>query len=117
MTEGEELDINSIELAEYIFQNISEELSGRVSLNVIILLLDMETDYIDKEYEINKNRIPYISFDLRVLDQREINKYVWEKANQQGLDLTLEDVDEIMYAELDYLNGTGLIGSTIIEFN
>lgn len=106
----DEIDYNFDEAAEFILENISEELSEKISHQDIVTLLKLEDEYIEKREEESKNRKPFLSFDLNILDQEDINYYVMTNAVKHNILLNEEEIEEIMYAELDYMEDIGQIG-------
>lgn len=115
--EDEELEYNTDNAVEFIRQNISDELDEKLSDEDIVILLDLEEEYIEKEYQKNEKSKPYVSFDLRTIDQDDVNAYVLKNAVQHNIILTLEEVEEIMYAEIDYEEDAGLLGGEVYCLN
>jgi hypothetical protein len=105
----DEIDYNSDETAEFILESISDELSGKLSHQDIVTLLKLENEYIEKREEESKKQKPFLSFDLNIIDQEEINYSVMTNAVKHNILLNEEEIEEIMYAELDYMEGIGQI--------
>lgn len=91
------------EKINYILEYVSYDLSSKLSREHIKMLLQFEDDFIDMKYEENEKSKPYISFDLRVIEQDEIDQYVYEQALNIGISISLEQVSEILYAALSYM--------------
>lgn len=87
----------------FILEYISKDISRKLNREHIKMLLQFEDDFIDMKYEENEKSKPYISFDLRVIEQDEIDQYVYEQALKIGITNSLEEVSEIMYAALAYM--------------
>ena len=103
----EEFIYGKSEVAEFILENISDKLNEKLSRRDILLLLQLEEKYWD-ELELKNNKTePFISFDLKAIDQDDINDYVLRNALKHNLILNLEEVDEIMYSELYFLEING----------
>lgn len=113
----EELEYDEDEAVEFIRQNISNELDEKLSHKDIVTLIDLEDEYVEIEYQKNEKRKPYVSFKLRTIDQDHINAYVLKNAVQHNIILTLEEVEEIMYAEIDYMEEEGLIDEEVFCLN
>lgn len=91
------------EKINYILEYVSKDLSSKLSREHIKMLLQFEDDFINMKYEENEKSKPYISFDLRVIEQDEIDQYVYEQALNIGISISLEQVSEILYAALSYM--------------
>jgi hypothetical protein len=113
----DEIDDDSNEAAEFILENISDELCEKLSHQDILTLLKLEDKYIEKREEENKKRKPFLSFDLNILDQDDINYYVMTNAVKHNILLNEEEIEEIMYAEIDYMEGIGQIKDSSIHLN
>lgn len=115
--EDEELEYDEDEAVEFIRQNISDELNERLSDEDIVTLLDLDAEYIEIEYQKSLKHKPYLSFDLRTIDQDDVNDYVLKNAIKNDIILTIEEVDEIMYALIDYEEEIGLSGEEVFCLN
>jgi len=109
--EYDEIDEEKYEIdyeeVEYIFENISEELSEKLNIDDIVSILKLVKDYFDEEYIKNENKKPYIPFHLKPVETDDIDDYVYRNAAKHNLILNQEEVEEIMYAVIEYneING------------
>lgn len=106
--QNEEKDYNYNEAAEYILDNISDELSEKLSHQDIITLLEIEDKYIEEREQENLKKKPFVSFDLVTIDQDDINYYVMTNAIKFNIIIDKEETEEIMYAELGYMEQEGM---------
>ena len=106
--EDEELEYDIDEAVEFIRSTISDELNEKLSDKDIVKLLDLEAEYIEMEYQKSEKSKPYLSFDLRTRDEDKLNDYVERNAVKYNINLEIEEVEEIMDAELDYMEDAGL---------
>lgn len=106
--EGVDYDLNLA--AKYILENISDELNEKLGHSDIVKLLELEEAYIEEEYQKNEKRKPHIAFDLIPIEQADINHYVWTNAVKHNIILSEEEIEEIMYVELDYMEEVGRLG-------
>lgn len=92
------------EAAEVVYANLSEALKRKYDLKTIRYILELEDDYCD---EIGLNIYPgqeeSIIEEAPVVDEHELRDYIIKRAAENNLHFEREDISEILYAELIYL--------------
>jgi|ERR1019366_5450884 hypothetical protein len=105
----EEIDYDSDEAAEYILENISDELCEKLSHQDIVTLLNLENEYVENEEKKYEKRIRESGINILLsIDQEKVNDYIEINAWKYKINLDIDEVEEIMYAHIDYLEATGL---------
>ncbi|MGB3948499.1 MAG: hypothetical protein WBM13_10975 [Bacteroidia bacterium] len=117
LVNNDEGDYNEEDAIEFIRENISYELDDRLTDNEILMLVNWAEDYIDMEFEKNKKRKPFVAFELRTIDQNEINKYVLERATENNIKINIDELYDLLYAELMYRKDIGFVGEDDIVNN
>ena len=108
--EEEEIDYNHDLAAEYILDNISDALFEKLSHDDILKLLKLEDAFIEEEYQRNEKRKPFIAFELVGIKQDDINYYVRMNAIKHNIILNEEEIEDIMYREMEYMREIGMMG-------
>ena len=93
--------------AEFILDNISDELFAKLSRNDVLILLKLDEDFIEVECQRNEKKKPYIAIELVGMKQEDINYYVRKNAIKHNIILNEEEIDEIMNVLVDYLYEIG----------
>ncbi len=107
MKNEEEIDYNHDLAAEFILDNISDELFAKLSRNDVLILLKLDEDFIEVECQRNEKKKPYIAIELVGMKQEDINYYVRKNAIKHNIILNEEEIDEIMNVLVDYLYEIG----------
>lgn len=83
--------------AQFILDNISEALREKVSIDNIMKIFEFEDQYLEK-CELDKP-----DYELSdVINDEELNEHILLSCIENGIHLTIEEIQEIMDAELTY---------------
>jgi hypothetical protein len=107
MNEENEFEYNNEEAADVILQNISTDLQNKLDFEDIIKILELKDEYFKKVGIIpvdDKESICDYPIDL---DEEAMNLFIISNAVRDNIILTMEEMVEIMDAELIYLDING----------
>lgn len=104
----EELIYDIDEAIEFIRDYISYELNDKLGDQDIVKLVDLGEEYIEMEYQINKKKKPFIAFDLKTINEENLNDYVLKNAVKHSIILNIDEIEDITSAELAYMIDAGL---------
>ncbi len=99
-----EFEYNNEEAAKIIFQNISDELGGKLVFGDMMNILELRDEYFKKVGIIEEEGKESICTYPIDLDLEAMNLFIINNAVKHGIILTEEDMEEIMLAELIYLD-------------
>ena len=99
--------------AKVICENIGIALKSKLTLDKIGDILDIEIDFYklkglvsdEKPKDDSKKEHPFIDID-------ELTRYLLENCAKKEMDLTYDEVSEILEAEEIYMRQIGIIGNT-----
>lgn len=92
--------------AKVIYDNISPALRGKLSIDQIGNLLDISLGFYEEKGLIG-NDTP--NEENPFIDINELNKYILDTSSEQGFNLSSEEVNEILDAEVIYMKQIGII--------
>lgn len=105
--QAEEFEYSYEDAAQIILQNISAELQNKLDFDDIVRILELKDDYFEIVGiipEEDKESICTYPIDL---DEEAMNLYIINNAVSDDIILTVEQIEEIMQAELIYLDING----------
>lgn len=97
--------------AALVLENISAKLQEKLSLDDIIEILEIEFEFLEQSgIAGNKSSIVDIAIEIPIqLDEAEMEYFILNRCAQENIYLTIEDLQEILVAEMKYLDQLGLI--------
>ena len=98
-----EFEYNNEEVAKIIFQNISDELAAKLVFGDMMNILELRDEYFKKVGIIEEEGKESICSYPIDLDEESMNLFIITNAIQLDIILTEEEIEEIMMAELIYL--------------
>ena len=96
--------------AKIVFECISEELRQKLTIEDIVVILDIECDYQQEIGMTGEPTIHSITIDIPFeFDEEEMKSYVIENCFECGIILTYEELNQILEGEYKYYDSIGLI--------
>ncbi len=97
--------------AEVVWQHIPQYMKEKFAFGEIYFILETEFNYLDSiGIMINEDEEFPVCDYPRDIDQPKMEKLMVEKANEMGIELTLDEVGEILDAEMIYYDMNGALG-------
>jgi hypothetical protein len=99
------------EAAKIVWENIPQTLRDKYAFGEIYFILETEFDYLDSiGILLDEDEETPICDYPKDIDQPKMEKLMVEKANEMGIELTYDEVGEILDAEMIYYDMNGALG-------
>ena len=99
------------EAAEVVWQHLPRYMKEKFAFGEIYFILETEFNYLDSiGIMINEDEEFPVCGYPKDIDQPKMEKLMVEKVNEMGIELTLNEVGEILDAEMIYYDMNGALG-------
>ena len=103
------------EAVEVITDSISEELRGKISKEDILVIIDLEFQYLESVNLLLDPDKPSLVNYMADLDGDALDSYVIEKALKHGIYLSLDELQEIWEGEDVYYEMNGMLSELPLD--